>query len=177
MRNSLLIFAVLCSLGAMHAQQRLSDQFAIQVKGGYVTSQGYNAGFVLERYLGLSPGSVRCDLIYSDSKVGEGIKAESYVGNISYSYSFDRMRWIYINAMCGGVLGAETITINDPLLIIKDKNKSKNRLKYGFSVGIEFEFPLYKRLSFVLSPYYINLINSNMNKNSFSVNGALKLYL
>lgn len=173
MKKILLIVVVLCSFGTIQAQQRLADQYAIQVKGGYVTKNGYNVGVGLERYFGFSPNSIRFDFLYSDVQAHEEIKAKDYLANVSYCYSFDKIRGLYINVLLGGVLGGETLKIGNPLLVVK----KQDQFKYGFSVGAEIEIPIFQSFSFVLSPYYINILNSDLNRNNFSINGGLKLYL
>ena len=102
-------------------------------------------------------------------------KANSYLGTLSYVYSLENFipSPFYVNLNGGVVFGQRnTSKHKDSAEVLPESG-----FEWGVSGGVQLEIQLYKKLSLVIEPKIIYLINADFKDANFLLNGGLKFYL
>lgn len=189
-KTTLILLLVFCLISfTSFAQNRFGGQNILGASGGITGKSGYFADINYNRLIGNNFWGIRGDIIYANqnAKINDipndpEVKLKHYLFLAGVTYSFEdifRSFPFYIHIIGQGALGYENINNsnkelpNSGLIV----NKLKNKMVYGFNLGMEAEMPLWRDISINLNGSQLYRANSNAGNFTYYIGAGVKFYL
>ena len=176
MKSHLLILIFLLS-GFTAFSQRYYGEWNLNSSGSYIMD-GYGVNLGIQKALGYTFSSIRCDFIFSDVRkklpdIKYHILTYAFEGVYTASLSKFNYHAFYFNPGIGFVVGIEQCKARFPQGIVQ---KYSTHFLGGLVLQIQAEIPLSKSISVYLQPNGYYRFSSLSDKFDFKADFGVKIY-
>lgn len=180
--SKLLLFSLFILMITLSGKaQKYAGQWVMNVAGGPANA-GYSLFLGIEKYIGNSYSSLKCETGYTrnghdlNSIPELKVKVNTFTLDIAYGYSLEKNlpHAFYINLYGGFVIGLEKFKGHVLQGILRTKSGS---FISGLSLHPQAEFNLFRHFSLYIEPKGIYYFQSTQDKFQFACNLGFKYYL